>query len=211
MRAATALAPILFLISAPAWAATDEQAWVALSASVKAARHTTVTADVSQRFRSDSVGANQVQARVFVEQALSKAVSVGGGMVYAGSATTSELRPTQYVNVSHGVVSLRTMLEERVFSGPGQMGMRLRERAMARFPLGKRDRLSFWVEPFFVLRPTTKGKRGGLEQIRFGLAEEHAISPHFSVTAGYLLIDKTTKGAPDRYSNVAQLTLSWKG
>jgi hypothetical protein len=212
MRAATALAPILFLVSVPAMAAdTDTQLWTTLSASTAMSSSVTGSVGAARRFRAPVVGNDQWLAQGAVDVKLNQRVSLGGGLVYTSTAAQKELRTVQQVTFNFGALALRTQLDERFFDGKTQMGLRLRERAQVRLPIDKRDRLSLSAEGLFVLRPAVIGKQTGFDQFRFNLSDEHKLSDHFGLTVGYLMIYSSRKGATDRISHVPQLTLSWKG
>jgi len=206
------LAPILFLISAPAWATdSDYQFWSIVTAAKPLSDTVTATANGSWRFRPASAGNDQWLVQGALDDKLAQHVSIGASLTYSSTATVKEVRPGQSLTFSFGNLALRTQLEERFFNGSTQMGLRLRERAQLHLPIDKSDQLGLSAETLFVLRPTVQGKQTGFDQLRLGVTDEHRLTSHFGVSLGYLMIWSSRRNAADRIDHVPQLTLSWKG
>lgn len=194
-----------------AWAAeSDAQLWSTISASAPISASVNGVALLSQRFRSTAAGGNQWLAQGALDVKAAKGLSVGFGFTYA-NALTKELRASQQVTWTIGMLAVRSQIEERFFDGHTQMGLRLRERAQLRVPLDRQDQLTLSGEALFVLRPTTIGSSTGLNQVRFIVADEHKLTRHLGLTMGYQMIYAPNKGSVDKISHIPQLTLSWKG
>lgn len=189
---------------------SDVQFWGQITAIVPVSKTVTATFDISPRQRETRVGGDQLLARGSIDVAISKKVSLGGGLTVIESAGPTELRPHQQLTLTFGNLALRTRLEQRLVDGASRMGLRIRQRAQLKLPLDRNDRLVPAVELLYNLRQTNPAVKPGVQEVRFSLTEQHKFSEALDLGVGYLLTFAPRPGLPDRFAHVPQLTLTWR-
>jgi hypothetical protein len=206
---ALAVGCLAALSAAPVAAAEeDTQFWSSLTVAGPLGENLTGSAELEVRARSDDRGGEQVLTRATAEYRLNPAVSVGGGLAYAEFDVGHEWRPFQQVIVRSGVLTFRTRLEQRFFSGADRMELRLRQRVQAGFPLAEDTTFTVAGEVLGTLQSRNSGQDAQVEQWRAQLALRHRVLPHIEAMAGYQLLLTPRIGREDRLSHVPQIALT---
>lgn len=195
------------LISAPALAEDDAQLWSTAAVAGQLSDRVSAQGELSYRIRE---GDDQVLTRATVEWKLSRAVTLGGGMAFTQSGSTSEYRPFQQVTLTTGPFAFRTRLEERLFDGADRAQLRLRQQAQYSLPIAEGTKAALSGELLYIARSQTTGGKTRMDQYRLKGAVTQRLSPRLEVTGGYLYISSPVLNAPDRTSHVGQLTLTFR-
>jgi Protein of unknown function (DUF2490) len=108
-------------------------------------------------------------------------------------------------------LTMRARLEERNVSVGKDVALVLRYRVQYDRPLGTgQNHLLFSVEPFFYLGTTDWAGDGGLKASRIFAGVERPLSPHLSLTAGYLNSHVWSDTSADRVDHLAYISFRVK-
>jgi hypothetical protein len=186
----------------------DTQFWLSATASHAVAEGSTLSLELSQRFRSDSAGGDQQLARLTYDRQVAKGVTLGAGLAVSESGGLTEIRPHQQLTLTTGRLALRTRFEQRFYDDAGRPALRLRQRVQYALPLDKATRLTGAGELLYTLQSQQVGRDPGIDQWRANLQLQHKVNPRLELGIGYLMILAPRNGTPDRLSHVPQATLS---
>lgn len=205
----------IFLAGAPlpGHSATSEtQGWITTSLTAKAGETALVSMDVSQRFRSERSGDEQMLVRLGIDHRIADGVQIGGGIAYLEGAAEKELRPFQQITLSRGRWLARTRLEQRFFDNSATAGWRLRQRVQAAMPIDAARRWTAVIagEAMAHLNRARPGDRTGLATIRAQIGLRHAVTPKMDVQLLYMYQVQRRSGRPDATAHIPWATLAWR-
>lgn len=197
----------------PGHGATSEaQGWITTSLTARASESDLVSMDISQRFRSDTSGDEQMLVRVGIDHRIADGVQIGGGIAYLEGAGEKELRPFQQIILSRGPWLARTRLEQRFFDNDATAGWRLRQRVQAAMPIDAARRWTAVVagEAMAHLNRARPGDRTGLATIRAQIGLRHAVTAKIDAQLLYMYQVQRRSGRPDATAHIPWLTLAWR-
>lgn len=185
---------LLLVLSSPAFTQqTDEQLWLATSASIALSTKTTMTVESIGRFSDRAGGFFHDEFGGMVSFKVAKGVEIGGGYRHVddydhGIAKPNEERLRQIVTftLGHGFVT-RLRFEQRFNSSGGGVGIRLRPQLRFTFPLRQNGPALFYThEDFINFNTTAWGQRAGYERMRNAVGVTVPLVPKVKADIGYL-------------------------
>lgn len=189
----------------------DVQLWLGQSLSHPIDADTSIAFDLSERLREAAVGGDQTLGRITLTQRIAPGVEIALGASASSNDGIGEIRPEQALILTHGVLTLRSRLEERLIDGVQDIAYRLRERLAVNVPLDGKAR---WIviasgEAFFLLNRTRPGDVTGFNMLRTQLGLRHALTPALSATALYQRQQTVRPGRDDSVAHIPVLVLGW--
>lgn len=188
----------------------DTQFWLNAVATGPIGSTTTLTADVTQRWRNDSRGPDQQTIRVMVEEKVAERMRIGGGVMLFDTDGITELRLHQQAVFNLGRIEARTRIEERFFEGADRMELRLRQRIQYNQPIADGWRAAAGVEWLGIIQSRNAGQGASTEQWRFQTSVTHRVSKQFDVGAIYWFVSFPRGSQPERVSHIPQIALTYR-
>ncbi|MBA3878673.1 MAG: DUF2490 domain-containing protein [Sphingobium sp.] len=212
------LAALLLAAASPAQAEDDGQAWAQLLVQGPIKGDVIFWAEAQTRL-TDATRATQILLRPAIGVRLARDTTAHVGYVYvhtdpANGAATNEHRLWQQLSFpilrnSRGLyVWGRSRIEQRMFEGRRDTGVRLRQFVRAQMPLRRGGKLSgvVFVEGFYAANSTDWGARAGFDQVRTFAGVSIPLNKQVNLEPGY--INQTIfRIGPDRVNHVASLNL----
>lgn len=207
-----------------AFADSDFQQWLTVSAKTDLAESIAVQAEAVARFGDASGGLYELEKSLLLGYKISDKVTAWAGYVHnptyvAGDFVTLERRAREQITIDNfariGTVSLsgRMRLEQRWRDGVDGVGWRARPYLKAAVPLGSKTAptLNVTAEPFFNLNTTAFQSTPGLDRLRSAVSLTIPVSKPVRVEAGYLNQHRFVRGGEDRgdHALTASLALSF--
>ena len=187
--------------------------WMTPTAEFALDDDTAVEVEASVRLRSAAVGPDSYLVRLWLNQQLSDAISVSGGIerrVNSGAAA-NEIRLLQQASARTGIVRGRVRFEQRFIDGAGQTALRLRTRLGVNVPL---DTARNWravadAESFWTLQPALVGGQTGLTGLRTRIGGSHRVKDNFTLGVYYLRNQEILQGRRDRVTHAPLIGLDF--
>ncbi len=187
----------------------DTQFWLIATARGDIAPQTTLTVDVSTRWREEARGDEQQTLRFSLDREVIESARIGGGagVFEAGGAT--EIRLHQQAALSFGRFATRTRIEQRFFDGADRIEVRLRQRVRYNQPLGKSLTAGVEGEYLHLLQTRTRGADLPQGQWRGRLLLEAQVAPRLTLGGAYLVIHTPREDRADQINHVPQALIQW--
>jgi len=211
-RGGAACALGILLAAAPARAhEEDRQFWVVQAVTARIDPATSIAAELSERARAAAAGEDQLLGRITLTRRLLPGVDLALGVSAATSAGIGEIRPEQAIILTHGPLSLRSRLEERMIDGVPETVLRLRERVLLQLPLDDAARWTLHAsgEAFFQLNRGRPGDVTGFNTLRTQIGARHALTPALALTLLYQRQQAVRPGRADGVSHMPVVLLAW--
>lgn len=203
----------LTIASGPALAHKDDtQLWISQSLIYTPDKQTTLTFDLSERFREDRIGHDQYLSRISLDRRIAPGVEIGAGFVWQGAGPQNEYRPHQQILFTHGPLLARLRLEERIIDGAGGTSWRFRQRVQFQLPLD-RDRKWQGVlagETFFHLNATSRDRKTGLAMVRTQIGLRRMLGKHLNLLILYQRQQQLVDGGEDVVNHEPVLHLTYR-
>lgn len=198
----------------------DLNGWGVITSSIDTGEKTFIWLEAQPRFTNDISRLGQLLLRTGVGYKVTDKTSVVLGYAYiftdpAGPASSNEHRIWQQLSFNilgdgKGVtLKGRSRLEQRIFEGSGDVGVRFRQQLNLSVPLNDTLKAVFYTEPFITLNTTNIGQRDGLNVWRNFAGLSFPISDNVSLSPGYLN-QYVPRIGEDRIDHVAVIGLSSK-
>jgi hypothetical protein len=215
------LAAIVFLTSAPASAAQDEQLWTTQVVNVKLSDKWRVQEELVERFSDNRNGLYEIESNTLLGYRLNKAVTLWGGYTHdpqysGGDFTVMEQRLREQVTFDNvaklgpGKLSFRIRTEQRWRDNVAGTGWRARPYVKYSVALAKGSKtvLVLSSETFLNLNTTPFQKQDGLDRMRNLIAINTPLTKTLSAEIGYLNQHGFVRGGSDTNDNVMSVSLS---
>ena len=209
------------IAAAPVHAEQVAQGWLNGAVTVPVDDATGFTLDTSLRFSEVAGGLQQYMIRGTAQTQIAPDVTIGIGYGQSwsysdGRFTGEEQRPHQDLGIGlgralGGTIATRTRLEERIFTGDGEVGFRLRERAQYAGPKISSGGIQpvASIEAFYNLNDTDRGARRGFDQLRTTAGLRLPIAGKLTLDASYFNQWIFRRGE-DRIGHTALLAFGYK-
>lgn len=198
----------------------DLNGWGVITSSIETGEKTFIWLEAQPRFTNDISRLGQLLLRTGVGYKVDKKTSVVLGYAYiftdpVGPSSSNEHRIWQQLSFNvfgdgNGVtLKGRSRLEQRIFEGSGDVGVRFRQQLNLSVPLNEKLKAVFYTEPFITLNTTSIGQRDGLNVWRNFAGLSFPISKNVSLSPGYLN-QYVPRVGEDRIDHVAVVGISTK-
>jgi len=175
----------------------DLNIWGVATSSIETSDKTFIWLEAQPRFTNDASRLGQLLLRSGVGYKLNDKTSVVVGYAYiftdpVGPASSNEHRIWQQLSFNifgdgkGTTLKGRSRLEQRIFEGSGDLGVRFRQQLNLSVPLNDKLRAVFYTEPFITFNTTNIGQRDGLNVWRNFAGLSFPISKNISLSPGYL-------------------------
>ncbi len=198
----------------------DLNGWGVITSSIDTGEKTFIWLEAQPRFTNDISRLGQLLLRTGVGYKIDKETSVVLGYAYiftdpVGPASSNEHRIWQQLSFNvfgdgNGVtLKGRSRLEQRIFEGSSDVGVRIRQQLNLSVPLSDTLKAVFYTEPFIALNTINIGQRDGLNVWRNYAGLSFPISKNISLSPGYLN-QYVPRVGEDRIDHVAVIGISSK-
>lgn len=218
MRALLAVAPLLLFWATPALAEDDGQAWAQVLVQGPIKGNVMFWAEAQTRL-TDATRATQLVLRPAIGVRLARDTTAHLGYAFvhsdpANGAATNEHRLWQQLsfpilrNTRGLYIWGCSRIEQRMFEGRRDIGVRLRQFVRAQMPLRRGGKLSgvVFVEGFYAANSTDWGARAGFDQVRTFAGVSIPLGRQVNLEPGYLNQTIFRTGA-NRVNHIASLNL----
>jgi hypothetical protein len=201
LRASLAAAlPFALLMAGAANAHRDEgQYWVSQGISFALDKTTSIGLDASERYSDAAVSKNQYLVRATLLHQVAKGVELGGGFTWSQAGHINEYRPFQEITLTHGLLALRSRMEERMFDNADGTVWRWREKLTLVAPIDKARTWSIVAngEAMFHLNRTNMSRQVGFAQFRTLVGLRHSLNDHITLALSYQRQQSIVTGGDD--------------
>lgn len=198
----------------------DLNGWGVITSSIETGEKTFIWLEAQPRFTTDISRLGQLLLRTGVGYKVSDKTSVVLGYSYiftdpVGPASSNEHRIWQQLSFNlfgdgkGATLNGRSRLEQRIFEGSGDVGVRFRQQLNLSVPLHNKLKAVFYTEPFITFNTTNIGQRDGLNVWRNYAGLSFPISKNISFSPGYLN-QYVPRVGEDRIDHVAVIGISGK-
>jgi hypothetical protein len=187
-----ALLPFLLLPGVAHAQQSDEQLWLATTATNEPILHGELSLESIARFGDNAQGIANAQIGIAFRQQVAHGLRLGLGYRHVqdwdrNGARPNEERLRQSISFDAGsTLHVRGMLEERFQRSGTEAAIRLRPLARLSTALGRHARLFLWREDFFNLNTTGWGQRRGHERARHSAGVTVPLARRLSADIGYM-------------------------
>jgi hypothetical protein len=206
-------------LSAPAFAASDEQVWATGSVTVKLGDRWRLQEELTGRLSDNKNGLYEIESNTLLGYRLNKVVTVWAGYTHdpqyaGGDFTVMEHRAREQVTfdgfakLGQGKLNGRVRLEQRWRDGVDGTGWRLRPYLKYSLPIAGKTALNLSSEPFFNLNTMAFQRQSGLDRVRNLVTVSTPLTSKLTGEVGYMNQHGFVRGGPDTSDNIAYFGMS---
>lgn len=208
MHRAAFLAFLLGIATA-ARAEDTTQVWITPSVTKAIDKSTSVEFDLSQRFRDEVDGGNLIQARLGIDHKIGSGFTAGLA-IQGTRSNQNEFRVQEQLSFSHGILRIRSRLEQRFLENESRVAWRLRQRVGVQIPIDS----SGWevfanAERFWNLNGGRLHDPDSLTAVRLIGGVQKRLNPHLTLAVSYLNLRTIVHDGPNRTAHVPQFALEF--